>query len=347
MAIYKRNKIWWIDYYANGERKREPVGASHKLAQEVLHKRKLEIAEGNFFPHRQIQSIGFSEMAELYWDLHAKQKPSAQVTQYQLNQMKSHFGKKLLKQITIPDILAYLNRIKEQHSAATANRHHNTIRAIFNRAIEWDKFEGSNPAAKVKQFRIENARLRFLEKEDVPRLLAACDKEIQPIVICAIMTGMRRGEILALRWESIDLGNGIIYVLETKSGKPREIPIAPKLAEMLKSIRKGDGGLVFEITARSLNRHFTKALKVAGIPNFRFHDLRHTFASHFVMETNDLPATQNLLGHHSPRMTQRYVHLSKDHLKAGIQHFDAGWSQIWSQAVPAKSEDIKKDGNLL
>ena len=333
MAIFKRGDNWWIDYYADGKRHRELIGPNAKLAKETLYKRKLEIAEGKFFPERLKTTVSFSEMADLYWELHAKQKPSAASTQRLLKRLKNVFGPQKLDQISIPDILRYLNDVKTKASAASANRYHNVLRSIFNRAIEWEKFQGKNPAAQVKQFRVDNSRMRFLEKEEIARLLATCDSEIYAAVVCAVFTGMRQGEILGLRWESVDLTNGIIYVLQTKSGKPREIPMAEKLLSVLKSIKRGDGGPVFNITARSLSRHFAKALKIAGISDFRWHDLRHTFASHYIMRTNDLPATQNLLGHQSPRMTQRYAHLSKSHLRVGMQVFEAGMDTIWTPSA--------------
>ena len=208
--------------------------------------------------------------------------------------------------------------------------------------MEWDKFDGKNPAARVKQFRVENSRTQFLENADITRLLTVCDAEIQPIVIVALLTGMRRGEIVNLRWEHIDLTNGVVHVLKTKSGEAREIPIAPKLRALLESLRKEDGGNVFALSTRVINTRFSMALKLAGITNFRFHDLRHTFASHFLMRTNDLPSTQKLLGHKSPRMTQRYAHLSKGHLQVEMQVFDTGWSKIWAPDGKAVTSPTNK-----
>ena len=346
MAIFTKRGNYYIDYYADGQRFREKVGPSLRLARQVEIKRKAEIAEGKFFPERSKPTISFPDMVDLYWELHAKQKPGARFTGSILKRLRPVFGQKNLDQVTIPDVLRYLNDVKEQSSAATANRYHNVIRAIFNRAIEWEKFSGKNPAAKVKQFRTDNARTRFLEKEEIALLLAACDPEIYAAVVCALMTGMRQAEVLGLRWENVDLANGIIYVLQTKSGKPREIPIASKLAAVLKATRKGDGGPIFPITARSLHRHFVKALRVAGINDFRWHDLRHTFASHYIMRTNDLPATQNMLGHQSPRMTQRYAHLSQGYLKVGMQLFDSGMDTIWTPEPPADLVPPNKNDSL-
>ena len=253
MAIFIKQGSYYIDYYADGKRFREKVGASLKLARQVEIKRKAEIAEGKFFPQRTKPTITFPEMADLYWDLHAKQKPGARFTGSILKRLRPVFGQKRLDQITIPDVIRYLNEVKEKSSPATANRYHNVIRAVFNRAIEWEKFFGRNPAAKVKQFQTDNDRTRFLEKEEIARLLAVCDSGIYAAVVCALMTGMRQAEVLDLRW-----------------GR----------------------------SARSLHRHFAKALRLAGISDFRWHDLRHTFASHYIMRTNDLPATQNMLGHY-------------------------------------------------
>jgi integrase len=181
----------------------------------------------------------------------------------------------------------------------------------------------------VKQFRVENHRLRFLSQEEISRLLGACHARIYPAVVCAIMTGMRRGEILRLSWKDVDLEHKILYVLESKSGKPREMPIAGKLHEVLATLGPKQG-LVFDIPVITLRRYFDAALKKAGIQEFRFHDLRHTFASHYIMRTNDLPALQALLGHHSPVMTQRYAHLSRTHLKGGIELLDSAMDTIWT-----------------
>lgn len=347
MGTFKKQEVWWIDYYVCGKRRRERIGPSKKLAKEVLLKRKLEIAEGKFSPFRQQKTISFSEMADMYWELHAKHKPSASVTPYTLIQLKSHFGNSPLDKIAVPDVLKYLNGVKEKSSAATANRHHNILRAIFNRAIEWEKFNGKNPAAKVKQFRVENSNRKPLEDADKNRLLSECDEVIRPIVIFALLTGMRRGEILNLSWEHLDLTHGVIHVLKTKSGDPREIPITDNLKALIDTLPREDNGNLFTISTRALNSHFSKALKLAGIANFRFHDLRHTFASDFVDRTNDLPSVQRLLGHKSSRMTQRYVHLLKGHLQAGMAIFNAGWTPIRTPGQNTDTTQIKEKTTVL
>ena len=139
----------------------------------------------------------------------------------------------------------------------------------------------------------------------------------------ALLTGMRRGEMLSLKWEQIR--NGFIYLTETKSGKAREIPINDQLAEVIREVRRGNhlksphvfcdsrGRRFYEV-----KRSFASACRRAGIEAFRFHDLRHTFASHLVMKGIGLKAVQELLGHADMTMTMRYAHLSQGHLQEAV-----------------------------
>ena len=135
---------------------------------------------------------------------------------------------------------------------------------------------------------------------------------------------MRRGEILGLTWANLDLDQGVIYILQSKSGKGREIPIAAKLHDILTTLGPLEPtDKVFTVPNITLRRHFDQLLKDAGISSFRFHDLRHTFASHFIMKTGNLPALQKILGHASPMMTQRYAHLSSGYLQTEMRAFNA------------------------
>ena len=154
---------------------------------------------------------------------------------------------------------------------------------------------------------------------------------------------MRRGELLSLKWEQ--LRNGLIYLTETKSGKPRQIPVNDNLAALFREIRKnqkigteyvfvyslknkrkqeaaGSASNVLNVIEgnpmRGLNTSFSSALRRAGIEDFKFHDLRHTFASHLVMSGVSLKAVQELLGHADLKMTMRYAHLSQSHLQDAV-----------------------------
>jgi len=322
MGIFKKDETWYIDYYVDGRRKRETVGASKSLAKELLGKRQAEISDRKYFPERQAQAhpVNFGEFIEIYWERHWK-RLLGQGGLYIKKSLVTAFGTRTLDRITPGLVQDYYNHKRDATSAATANRHLARLAHIFSSARKWKEFVGPNPTYEVNKEREENQKTRFLSKEEIAKLLPVCGERLYPIIVCALHTGMRRGEIVGLRWENIDLNVGIIFILKSKSGKAREVPITPQLAEVLRSMQPRAEGEVFELPVVTLRRHFAKALEKAEIQNFRFHDLRHTFASTFVMSTGDLPALQRILGHSSLKMTQRYAHFSKAHLAREMKAF--------------------------
>lgn len=180
----------------------------------------------------------------------------------------------------------------------------------------------------VKKLREPNHRLRFLSKDEISALYSAAHSRFFPFLVAALHTGMRKGELLELRWENVSLERGTIYILQAKSGKPREIPITGELRKVLEALRPKPEGLVFDLPEIMARRYFEKARKAAKLPaegpdKVTIHTLRHTFASHFIMQTHDLPTLQRLLGHCSPLLTQRYAHLSRGHLISEMAIFEA------------------------
>lgn len=170
-----------------------------------------------------------------------------------------------------------------------------------------------------------NARLRFLTEAEIPLLLDACATHLKPIVETDLLTGLRRGEIFGLEWDMIVAGQIHLPGWLTKNGAPRVIPVSDRLAEVLAAQRRKNhlkskyvfcnenGGRVLDIRAA-----FQGACRRAGLENFRFHDLRHTFASHLVMKGVSLRVVQELLGHKDTKTTMRYAHLAPGYLEAGV-----------------------------
>jgi len=185
---------------------------------------------------------------------------------------------------------------------------------------------------KVKMKPENNRRLRYLSIEESAALLNACDNHLKPIVAFALNTGCLRGEILGLTWERVDLKHGFILLDDTKSGKRREIPINATVHSVLQGIiRRLDSAFVFVNPSTNgkgklrnggryldLKKSFASACRKAGIKDFHFHDLRHTFASQLVMNGVDITTVSKLLGHATLTMTLRYAHLAPDHLKSAV-----------------------------
>jgi integrase len=179
----------------------------------------------------------------------------------------------------------------------------------------------------VKLFKENNRRLRFLSQEEVSNLLNACTNHLKSIVMTALNTGMRSGEILFLRWECVDLDSGIITVVNSKNSESRNIPINTILTEELSRLKldaKNEYVFVRENgnPPETIQKAWLKALSKAGIKDFRFHDLRHTFASYLVMAGADIVTVKELLGHKTMAMTMRYAHLNQEHKKKVVEFLD-------------------------
>ncbi len=341
MGIFKKNNNWHIDYYVNGRRKRESIGPSKELAKKVLQKRKVQIAENKYLDVKRNEKIPFSEMAKLYLEAYSKpNKRSSWRDEISVKHLESFFGTKSLYAITPLDVEQYKKKRVDEVSPATTNRELACLKHIFNKANEWDKIE-SNPIASVKLFRVREGRIRYLEKEEIAKLIHTCPSYMKPMVILALNTGMRKGEIFNLKWNDIDFRKRIIYVLVTKNNEIRKIPMNDITFKTLLRVRKNPRSpYVFcknnGEPYKDIRGGFKTALRRAGIKEFRFHDLRHTFASHLVMAGVDLKTVQELLGHKTFTMTLRYSHLSPDHKRQAMDILGRRMDTIWTPTRKTK-----------
>ena len=322
-GLYFRNGKWYIAYQANGKRIRQMISEDRKLAEKVLYKKKIEVAENKFLDIRKQQKIKFSEFADTYFELHSKpNKRSYKSDIINIRHLKSFFSDKYLYNINAMLVEEYKIERAKKVSLATVNRELACLKHMFNKAIEWNK-TSNNPVKKVKLFKENNKRTRYLEKEEIEKLLRNCSGYLKPIVIVALNTGMRKGEILSLKWHDIDFRHGVINIYHTKNNEKREVPINEMVKTALVRVRKHpNSSYVFNKPDGSpridIRKSFFTTLKKSGILNFRFHDLRHTFASHLVMAGVDLNTVRELMGHKSLEMTLRYSHLSQDHKKHAV-----------------------------
>ena len=324
MGVYQKNGNWFIDYSVNGKRHRKRIGPDKKLAETVLKKIRVEIAENKYLDVKKEQKVRFEDFADEYLNCHSKVNnrswKNAELSN--INRLKLLFTGKYLHEITPQMVEQMKARVVQEVSPATTNRVLTQLKSIFNKAILWDKFDGKNPVKTIKFYK-EQPRLRFLEKEEIAKLLSNCDKKFKPFVTIALHTGMRKGEIGNLKWHDIDFQRNIIYLYLTKNGEKREVPMNEQVRNALISVKKcPDTPYVFHRRENkpyyNLRKSFFTACQKSGITNFRFHDIRHTFASQLVMNGIDLNTVRELLGHKSLEMTLRYSHLSQDHKKRAV-----------------------------
>jgi len=331
-----RKEVWITFKDQQGRKRREKIGPDttqfRRLAKEALQKRLGEVVEGRYFPERAIKSITFGEMAKKYLEVWAVNK--SRFAADRMPPLLLEWKDRRLTDISTADILGFYNKKAKDGSYGNANRYLTLIKSIFNRAIEWGDYRGVNPACKVPVHREPPHRTRYLEDGEIEKFLKACDARLRPLAICAILTGLRRGELFGLRWENIDLRQRLLHVLKSKSGKAREIYIVPQLEDLLLGLEPKKEGLVFTLPYGTFRKLFDAAVEDSGVKAFHWHDLRHTFASHFIMKNADLPALQKILGHSTPTMTLRYAHLSQGHIKTEMEIFAASIPAL--QTAPIK-----------
>lgn len=348
-TIRKRAKGYQIDYFdPHGKRIRKSF-KKKKDAEAELGKRVSLIAEGRYLDVKKEYKTTLGELIEKYVENFSKQASFEPNKRHYLENFKEYFGEStLLANIKYMDVETYRNHLKQKitknktiRSDASVNREMSCLHHIFTKAVEWEMVE-QNPFSKGKSLILKenNKRLRFLTVEEIPKLLDACPEYLRNIVGCALNTGMRRGEILSLKWDQIR--SGFIYLDKTKTNEARQIPVNDSLESLFKDIRKKHGfkskyvflydGQVYEtktgkvknskkIKAKPITevKHsFSAALKRAGIVDFRFHDLRHTFASQLLLKGGSLKDVQELLGHKTMSMTLRYAHLTQEHKRKAV-----------------------------
>lgn len=323
-VIFKRGH-YWLDYRFNGHRYRKKVGPYKALADNAWAKIRTEIAENRFLDIKKTKQVKLEEFADKYFELHCKvnHRSADKAAGSQIKVLKKYFSGKYLHEINPVMIEKFKAERVQDVCPATANRALTCLKALFNKAIKWKDFDGTNPVNDVKFFKEENHKLRFLEKEEIAGVIQNARGIIKPLVTIAVNTGMRRGELFGLKWRDIDFSHGLIHLLVTKSGKQRVIPMNDHVRNALLSIRKHDTSpYVFVRTdgdsLKDVRRGFLSALTKAGIKDFRFHDLRHTFASQLAMSGVDLNTIRELLGHSDLKTTLIYAHLSKDHRQRAV-----------------------------
>ncbi len=347
MAVYKRGKNWCISYYFKGQRTRKAIGPSKKLAETALQKIKVRIAEGKHLDIQRVKSIKFEDLCNQYLNVYSKPNKKSYDRDIQLvKNLTRFFSGRHLDDINAFMVEEYKKDRLTEVSAATVNREVACCKAMFNKAVEWGLINDS-PIKTVKLLREKNTRMRFLEREEIARLIDACPKHLKPIVVTAVGTGMRKGEILRLKWADIDFNNNMIYLLDTKNGEQRNIPLSELCRTALLKVRKHpESPYVFcrkdGKPFKNVRKSFQTALDDAGISDFRFHDLRHTFASQLIKLGFDVRTVQELMGHKSMDMVMRYTHLSPNQKNRAVECLGSQIDTNWAQGS-IKQEGVSED----
>jgi integrase len=221
-----------------------------------------------------------------------------------------------------------------------------TLKHALRLAVEWDLLR-ENPASGAKLPKQPEGRTRYLSPTEFKAALEAAPEWMRAPMALSAFTGMRRGEILGLCWKDVDLPNQRVYLPETKNGTLRVLALNSLAISVLKSLPNSKpGSLVFcSVDAAKLSVYCKRVFEHVGINDASFHSLRHTAASWLVMEGVDLYAVGQILGHKTPRMTQRYAHLSPSYMAAPVGKLEGVFAGSLPEATPPDQKHDEKVGS--
>lgn len=290
------------------------------------------IREGRHFKTTEAKRHSLTELIDRYCN-------DVLITKHTIRQLewwKAEMGSYALADVTPSLIAQYRDKLAsgitsqgKQRSPATVNRYLAALSVAFTTAVkEWGWIE-DNPMRKVTKPKESRGRVRFLSDDERIRLLKACKESsnqyLYPVVVLALSTGMRQGEIMGLTWDTIDLNQGRAILHETKNGERRAVAVTGHALEVLKElskVRQIDCNLLFPTKKNTpqkpqkpmdLRSPWESAVKKAELQDFKFHDLRHSAASYLAMNGASLAEIAEVLGHKTLQMVKRYAHLSEGH----------------------------------
>jgi integrase len=288
MGLYQRGNFFWFSIAYQGNRIQESLKTDNrKLAEKLYAKVLTDIVEGRYFETAKTKTIQFQDMTDKYLKEHAHSRDTLTV-----KTLMMFFSGYMIAQITTKAIAEYRNMRLKTVKPATVYQELALLRRMFNVAIkEWEWCK-DNPVSRLS-FSVgnRNARDRWLTMEEEKLLLENATNPfwLRSLIMVALHTGMRRGEILDLRWQNVDLLRRLIRIVKSKNGEKRSIPMSNTLVNLFKGMTVRDiSGRVFPLSGSSLRQAFDKIIDKAGIEDFHFHDLRHSFATRLVQNGVDL-----------------------------------------------------------
>lgn len=333
-----------VTYHAEVRRKNaKPLRESFSTLTEAknwVRKTESAILDGIRIPDNKARKYTLSNLIDQYIRLHLNKYPSRLKDQTShLNWWNENYGKRALIEIT-PSLLAEakeellggLTPRKLPRTNSTVNRYFSTLSRAFTLAFQEWQWINENPFRRVSKLKENGGRNRFLSREELHTLLDSCRNSknalLYGLVLIAASMGLRHGEAVNLKWKHVDLEHGFITLETSKNGDRRVVPLPDQVASYLNSLDQPKMAEDFLFPSKDpdkrhppsmIRKSFQKALKDSGIENFKYHDLRHTCASHLAMNGATQGELMEILGHRSPAMTRRYAHFSKEHISRLMQ----------------------------
>lgn len=335
MGVYLRSNIWWVSYTTvEGKLVRRSADTPSK-AEAELYEAQCRLKYGKRFEERK-PALPFNELVERCIS-HWRSTTAAGTQGVYKERVKGlvrFFGDTPVDAIDIPALDRCRESLRDGRCNQTVNTTMSLAAQILNLALRWGFIE-KNPALSMRALKVVPSRLRHLSRPEQTALLSylAPNPLMHDLVLVALRTGMRRGELLGLKVCDVDLSRNQVALWQTKTNTPRHTPLLPGAAEALARNCAGKNSQDFVFTYRDgaragrklshVHYNWRRAVIACGLGDFHFHDLRHTFASDLVMAGAAMTAVSELLGHSTVTMTKRYTHLSPDFRQGEMKKLQA------------------------
>ena len=323
MAIYQRGRTWYVDFHVNGKRVQESTGTKNKREAEKIHALRISEVERGVF--QRTVKITLPDFGKRYLDHAKSHKRSWLRDEQMMKHLEGFFGNVLLGDLTVLRVEEYQQSRVHEVCPATVNREHALLKHMLNMAERWNLRQGTNPARMVKFLDENNLKFQTLSAEDEQALLSKCPAYLQDMIVFALNTGLRSGDIFQLLWEEVDMEARRLDKLVQKTRQQLEVPLNDSAYEILvawQAMKKGPYVFYNHMTGdcfRDLKASLKIACKEAGLTGITWHIFRHTFASRLIREGVDIVTAKELLGHSSVTVTMRYAHTNDEAKKAAVK----------------------------
>lgn len=329
MSITKRNGKFYSRFQLNGERHHylcsgaTTVKEAEKIENAFIYK--LQQQQNGVIPHEK-EKISLSYLFKYYLE-YAQTKKSYKADKSRMVLIQEYFKKKkYITDIKPEDIEKFKQfLLKRDITKTTVNRYLEVLSKMFNMAIDNDWIT-KNPIKKNTKFPVKNYQVRYLKEDEEKRIFEACPDYFKPILIVALNTGLRKGNIQTLKWSNILLDFRLLELTDNKGNKHIKMYINDTLYELFSNLPKVDEEYVFinprshRIYSNECFRDTWNAIREkAGVGDFRFHDFRHTVGTRMAERGVPVPVIKDVLAHSDIRTTMRYVHSVPNQLKSAME----------------------------
>jgi integrase len=329
-GIFKRPDRggWRISYKDGlGRRRREKINAATRTeAKTILAAKRVQAERDRELGFTAPSEKTFAEVAQEFM-VYQKDRIGAEEYEREHGIIEKHlkpFFAGALREISKATVARFVTKRSGEASPGSVVKELNVLKHLLRIASEVWEYIPLNVARGVKPPKVSRGRVRYLQPGELRAVLEACPDWLRVIVAIAVTTGMRRGEILKLRWLDVDLIHSRALLPQTKNGEGRVVYLNKMAIAAITSLpfTRSAAPLFPGIDGRDVSRHFTDVCRRLGIADFHFHDLRHTAASWLRMAGSDIHTVASLLGHKDLRMAARYQHLSPDFLAEAVGRLD-------------------------